>query len=217
MTRIPVAVPNAESYQPQRPLLIPCRTCNQSIAVNLTESDFEDGNGTRQASISKTVECPNCSTMNTRYFSWENEFGETSPHPFAAVQTTLLGLGDDLDTHDDDEALWEAETLQQENLEMEGMQHIGTDESWLELAWNLHHRVAFLTLYTAEGDTPIKCWQRRITIPQMRYEAATDVLRHIFNLAHLIYSFYAAGPDAVDLVPQMADTLLDFRLFTEGL
>ena len=75
MTRIPHAVPNAESYQPQRPLLIPCRTCNQPIAVNLTESDFEDENGMRIASISKTVECPNCSTMNTRYFSWEIEFG----------------------------------------------------------------------------------------------------------------------------------------------
>ena len=215
MTRIPYAAPNAESNQPQRPLLIPCRTCNQPIAVNLCESDFENENGERRVAISKTVACPNCSTMNTRYFSWEIEFGDDD-RPFAAVETTLLGIGDDLNA-DDDHALWEAETLQQENLEMEGMQHIGTDESWLELAWNLHHRVAFLTLYTAEGDTPIKCWQRRITIPQMRYEADTDVLRHIFNLAHLIYSFYAAGPDAVDLVPQMADTLLDFRLFTEGL
>jgi hypothetical protein len=152
--------------------------------------------------------------MNTRYFSWENEFGDD--RPFAAVPTTLLGIGDDLNV-DDDQALWEAETLQQENLEMEGIQHIGTDESWLELAWNLNHRLAFLILYTAEGETPIKCWQRRITIPEMRYEQDTDVLRHIFNLAHLLYSFYAAGPDAVDLVSQIADTLLDFRLFLEGL
>ena len=75
MTRIPVAAPNAESYQPQRPLLIPCRTCNQSIAVNLCESDFVLENGQRRVAISKTVACPNCSTMNTRYFSWEIEFG----------------------------------------------------------------------------------------------------------------------------------------------
>lgn len=152
MTRIPYAVPNAESYQPLRQLQIPCRTCHQSMAVNLTESDFEDGNGMRQASISKTVACPNCSTMNTRYFSWENEFGDD--RPFTAVETTLLGIGDDLNA-DDDEALWEAETLQQENLEMDGVRQIGSDESWLELAWNLNHRVAFLTLYIAEGDTPV--------------------------------------------------------------
>ena len=80
MTRIPVAAPNAESNQPASPLLIHCRTCNQSIAVNLTESDFENENGERLVAISKTVECPNCSTMNTRYFSWENEFGDD--HPF---------------------------------------------------------------------------------------------------------------------------------------
>ncbi len=213
MTRIPVAVPNAESNHPASPLLINCRACNQSIAVNLTESDFEDGNGERRASISKTVECPNCSTMNTRYFSWENEFGNDD-RLFAAVPTTLLGIGDDLNV-DDDEALWEAETLQQEHLEIEGSRRIGTDESWLELTWNLNHRVAFLSLHTAEASTAI--WRRRITIPEMRYEEDTDVLRHIFNLAHLLYSFYAAGPDAVDLVPQMADTLLDFRLFLEGL
>ena len=106
MTRIPHAVANAESNHPASPLLINCRTCNQSIAVNLSESDFEDENGARQASISKTVPCPNCSTMNTRYFSWENEFGDD--RPFAAVPTTLLGIGDDLNA-DDDEALWEAE------------------------------------------------------------------------------------------------------------
>ena len=154
--------------------------------------------------------------MNTRYFSWENEFGETSPRPFAAVPTTQLGIGDDLNA-DDDEPLWEAFAMQAETIEMDDVRQIGTDESWLELTWNLHHRLAFLTLYTAEGDTPIKCWQHRITIPQMRYEEDTDVLKHIFNLAHLLYSFYAAGPDAVELVPQMADILLDFRLFLEGL
>ena len=92
MNRIPYAVPNAESNHPESPLLIPCRTCNQPIAGNLTEADFEDGNGARQASISKTVECPSCSTMNTRYFAWENEFG--NDRLFAAVPTTLLGIGE---------------------------------------------------------------------------------------------------------------------------
>ena len=184
MTRIPVAAPNAESYQPQRPLLIPCRTCNQPIAVNLTESDFEDGNGERRVAISKTIECSNCSTMNTRYFSWENEFGETSPRPFAAVPTTQLGIGDDLNA-DDDEPLWEAFAMQAETIEMDDVRQIGTDESWLELTWNLHRRLAFLTLYTAEGDTPIKCWQHRITIPQMLYEEDTGVLFIFhFNFRH---------------------------------
>lgn len=177
MPRIPYAAPHVESNQQLHSLQIPCRTCNQSIAVNVSESDFVSENGERLIAISKTVACPNCSTMNTRYFSWENEFGDDD-RPFAAAPTTLLGIGGDLNV-DDDQALWEAETLQQENLEMDGVRQIGTDESWLELAWNLHHRVAFLTLYTAEGETPIKCWQRRVTIPQMRYEEDTDVLRHI--------------------------------------
>ena len=214
MTRIPYAVPNAESNHPASPLLIPCRTCNQSIAVNLTESDFENENGMRIACISKTVECPNCSTMNTRYFSWEMEFGDD--RPFAAVPTILLSIGNDLNV-DDDQALWEVETLQQENLEMDGVRQIGTDESWLELAWNLHHRLAFLTLYTAEGETPIKCWQRRITIPEMRYEEDVDVIRHLTQLANLCYSLYAASPDAANIVTDLMDTLLDFRLFLEAL
>ena len=115
--------------------LIPCRTCNQPIAVSLCESDFEDLNGARIASISKTLECPNCSTMNTRYFSWENEFGDD--RPFAAVETTLGGIGDDLNADDDEH--WEAEAMQAETVEMEGVRQIGTDELWLELAWNLHH------------------------------------------------------------------------------
>ncbi len=89
MTRIPYAAPNAESNHPASPLLINCRTCHQSITVNLCESDFVSESGERRVAISKTIECPNCSTMNTRYFSWENEFGDDD-RLFAAVPTTLL-------------------------------------------------------------------------------------------------------------------------------
>ena len=100
---------------------------------------------------------------------------------------------------------------------MEGSRRIGTDESWLELTWNLNHRLAFLTLYTAEGDTPIKCWQRRIVIPQMRYEEDVDVIRHLTQLANLCYSLYAASRDATKITTELMDTLLDFRLFLEAL
>ena len=214
MIRIPHAVPNAESNHPASPLLINCRTCNQPIAVNLCESDFSDENGIRIASISKTLECPNCSTMNTRYFSWENEFG--NDRLFAAVPTALVAIeGNNLDTHDDER--WEVEVMQAETVFMDGVRQIGTDESWLELAWNLNHRLAFLTLYTAEGDTPIKCWQRRITIPEMRYEEDVDVIRHLTQLANLCYSLYAASPDAANITTELMDTLLDFRLFLEAL
>lgn len=211
MTRTPYA----ESYQLASPLQIPCRTCNQPIVVNLTESDFVSENGERRASISKTVECPNCSTMNTRYFSWEVEFGDDD-RPFAAVETTLLGIGGDWNA-DDDEALWEAEAMQTETVEMEGVRQIGTDESWIQLTWNLEHRTAWLTLYVTEGETAIECWQRTIRIPTMPYEEDVDVIRHLTQLANLCYSLYAASRDAANLTTELMDTLLDFRLFLEVL
>ena len=116
-----------------------------------------------------------------------------------------------------DDERWEAEVMQAETVDMDGVRQIGTDESWLELTWNLNHRVVFLTLYTAEGDTPIKCWQRRITIPQMRYEEDVDVIRHLTQLANLCYSLYAASPDASNIVTELMNTLLDFQHFLEAL
>lgn len=80
MTRIPHAVPSAEPEsnvfeRRQQDLSINCRICNYPIEIHLRESDFENENGERLLAISKIVECPGCGTMNTRYFSWEMEFG----------------------------------------------------------------------------------------------------------------------------------------------
>lgn len=129
---------------------------------------------------------------------------------------TIIAETEEL-TPDFEEDLWHPEVMQAQMADSQGLKRIGTDESWLELAWNLNHRLAFLTLYTAEGDTPIKCWQRRITIPEMRYEEDVDVIRHLTQLANLCYSLYAASPDASNIVTELMDTLLDFRHFLEAL
>lgn len=189
-----------------------CRTCNQPIEFNLTESDFIDKQGQRLAATSKTVACPNCDTMNTRFFSWETEFGTYQPSGlFAAVPTTLIDL-EELTPEPEDE-LWQPEVMQAQTVEPTDSKRIGTDDSWIELTWNLAHRFAWLTLYTAEGRPPI--WQRTITLPERL--ADVDIVRHLTHLAHLCYSLYAASADAVDLIPQLLDTLLDFRLFLEQL
>ena len=100
---------------------------------------------------------------------------------------------------------------------MDGSRRIGTDESWIQLTWNLEHRTAWLTLYIAEGEITIECWQRTIRVPTMRYEEDVDVIRHLTQLASLCYSLYAASPDAANLTTELIDTLLDFRLFLEAL
>ena len=112
---------------------------------------------------------------------------------------------------------WHPEVMSAETIGSDGAKCIGTDESWIQLTWNLEHRTAWLTLYIAEGETPIKCWQRRITIPDIRYEEDVDVIRHLTQLANLCYSLYAASPDAANIVTDLMDTLLDFRLFLEAL
>lgn len=188
-----------------------CRTCHQLLELNLTESDFLNEHGERQAAVAKTVACPNCATMNTRFFSWEMEFGTSQPSGlFAAVPTILIDL-DELTPEPEDE--WQPEVMQAEAVEPTDSRRIGTDESWIELTWNLAHRFAWLTLYTTEGRTPL--WQRTLTLPERL--ADVDTIRHLTFLAHLCYSLYAASVDVGDLIPQLMDTLLDFRLFLEQL
>jgi len=193
-----------------------CRTCNQPLDFNLIESDFLNEHGERLAMIAKTVACPNCDTMNTRYFSWEVGLGTDQPPEgrlFAAVPTSLIDL--EALTPEPEDELWRPEAMQAESVEPTDSKRIGTDESWIELTWNLEHRFAWLTLYTAEGRTPL--WQRTITLPEMPHEAEVDLIRHLTHLANLCYSLWAASADAVDLIPQFLDTLFDFRLFLEQL
>lgn len=191
-----------------------CRTCNHPLDFHLTEADFLTENGDLSAAISKTVACPACDTMNTRYFSWEVEFGENQPSGlFAAVPTALIDL--EALTPEEDDELWLPEVMQAQAVESTDSKRIGTDESGIELTWNLAHWFAWLTLYTAEGRPPL--WQRTLTLPEMPHEADVDLIRHLTHLARLCYSLYAASSDAIDLIPQLLDTLLDFRLFLEQL
>ncbi len=129
-----------------------------------------------------------------------------------AVPTALTSV--ESITPEPDDELWLPED-QAEAVEPTDLRRIGTDESWIELTWNLAHRFAWLTLYTAEGRTPL--WQRTLTLPEMPHEADVSLTRHLTHLARLCYSLYAASTDAVDLIPQLMDTLFDFRLFLEQL
>ena len=110
------------------------------------------------------------------------------------------------------EGQWRPE-VQAEGVEPTDSRRIGTEASWILLTWNLAHRFAWLTLDTAEGRPPL--WQRTLTLPERL--ADVDTIRHLTHLAHLCDSLYAASPEAVDLIPQLMDTLLDFRLFLEQL
>ena len=113
--------------------------------------------------------------------------------------------------------LWHPEVMSAETICSDGAKCIGTDESWIQLTWNLEHRTAWLTLYVTEGETTIECWQRTIRIPTMRYEEDVVVIRHLTQLANLCYSLYVASRDAANIVTDLMDTLLDFRHFLEAL
>ena len=102
-----------------------------------------------------------------------------------AVPTTIAET-EEL-TPDFEEDLWHPEVMQAQMADPQGIKRIGTDESWLELAWNLHHRLAFLTLYTAEGETPIKhrAQNQRSGKTQANSEMALIREIHAYWLSHL--------------------------------
>ncbi len=152
--------------------------------------------------------------MNLRYFSRENEFGSMSR--FASAPTALAFV-EEITPVDDDDELWLPEVMQAQTVQPDGIKRIGNDESWIELSWNLHHRLAWLTLHAQNFDQPLPMWQRQIAIPEMEHESDVDLIRHLTMLANLLYSLYAATEEALDLVTPMMDTLLDFRQFLEGL
>jgi hypothetical protein len=120
-----------------------CRSCHHPIEATVTEADFENGQQVPQSATSKVYHCSHCGTPNVRYFAWENEFFDGGS-PFAAAPTAREGDADGFEW-------WEVAPT--EPFEPEGLQRIGTDEFFIEISWNLAHRVTFLTLYVA-APTP---------------------------------------------------------------
>jgi hypothetical protein len=110
---------------------------------------------------------------------------------------------------------WLHEVVREDTIEPEGTKHIGTDESWIQLTWNFTHRIAFLTFYTAEGETSIECWRETMWMPEMSNETDINIVRHLTHLANLCYSLWAASLDGVSLVSPFAETLFNFRSFLE--
>ena len=102
-----------------------------------------------------------------------------------------------------------------EDIPPEGIRRIPPDgyepDPWIELAWNLNQGWAWLTLYVTPGDLPVEQWHQKFSIPDIA--EGTTVIRHLTHLANLLHSVYTASPDGVALIPQMTDTLLNFRDF----
>jgi hypothetical protein len=182
-----------------------CRSCHHPIQATVSFTDFENAEQLPQSATSKVYQCSHCGTPNVRYFAWENEFGDVR-RPFAAAPTARE------DSSDEPFEWWEVAPA--EPFEPEGSQRLGTDDSFLEISWNLAHRVAFLTLFVA-APMPVECWQYRFDIPQGLDDV--DVLRHLYHLVFVLQSLYQSRLNAVDIVPQLAGALLDFRHFLEGL
>ena len=91
----------------------------------------------------------------------------------------------------------------------------GTEESWLELYWDMEHNIAEFRLHIMEEGIPIKLWETSIPIPAS--DTAIDLLNPLKNLGDLCYSLYKTTPDIMEVLPDLAHVLFDFRRFMQNL
>ena len=91
----------------------------------------------------------------------------------------------------------------------------GTEESWLELYWDMEHNIAEFRLHIMEEGIPIQLWETSIPIPAS--DTAIDLLKPLKNLGDLCYSLYKTTPDIMEVLPDLAHVLFDFRCFMQNL
>ena len=91
----------------------------------------------------------------------------------------------------------------------------GTEESWLELYWDMEHHIAEFRLHIIEEGIPIQLWETSIPIPAS--DTAIDLLKPLKNLGDLCYSLYKTTPDIMEVLPDLAHVLFDFRRFMQKL
>ena len=91
----------------------------------------------------------------------------------------------------------------------------GTEESWLELYWDMEHHIAEFRLHIIEEGIPIQLWETSIPIPAS--DTAIDLLNPLKNLGYLCYSLYKTTPDIMEVLPDLAHVLFDFRRFMQNL
>ena len=91
----------------------------------------------------------------------------------------------------------------------------GTEESWLELYRDMEHNIAEFRLHIMEEGIPIQLWETSIPIPAS--DTAIDLLKPLKNLGDLCYSLYKTTPDIMEVLPDLAHVLFDFRRFMQTL
>ena len=91
----------------------------------------------------------------------------------------------------------------------------GTEESWLELYWDMEHHIAEFRVHIIEEGIPNQLWETSIPIPAS--DTAIDLLKPLKNLGDLCYSLYKTTPDIMEVLPDLVHVLFDFRRFMQNL
>ena len=85
----------------------------------------------------------------------------------------------------------------------------------MELYWDMEHHIAEFRLNVMEEETPVQLWRTSVPIPTS--DAAIDLLKPLKALGDLCYSLYKTTPDTMEVIPDLAYVLFDFRRFMQNL
>jgi len=85
----------------------------------------------------------------------------------------------------------------------------------LELYWDMEHHIAEFRLNVMEEETPVQLWRTSVPVPTS--DAAIDLLKPLKALGDLCYSLYKTTPDTMEVIPDLAYVLFDFRRFMQKL
>ena len=91
----------------------------------------------------------------------------------------------------------------------------------MELYWDMEHHIAEFRLNVMEGwitwriPSPVQLWRTSVSVPTS--DAAIDLLKPLKALGDLCYSLYKTTPDTMEVIPDLAYVLFDFRRFMQKL
>ncbi|HIA64472.1 TPA: hypothetical protein EYN98_00050 [Candidatus Poribacteria bacterium] len=85
----------------------------------------------------------------------------------------------------------------------------------MELYWDMEHHIAEFRLNVMEEETPVQLWRTSVSVPTS--DAAIDLLKPLKALGDLCYSLYKTTPDTMEVIPDLAYVLFDFRRFMQKL
>lgn len=79
----------------------------------------------------------------------------------------------------------------------------------------MEHHIAEFRLNVMEEETPVQLWRTSVSVPTS--DAAIDLLKPLKALGDLCYSLYKTTPDTMEVIPDLAYVLFDFRRFMQKL